>query len=306
MSTRQRAFPRPLGRLRQRSLDHLVAVALVAAGVIHLVLIPSHFRESTLFGAVFVAIAALQIGLALALLQRPGTATYRLALGATLGIVAVWAGTRFVTPPTGDAPEEVDLVGVVATGVELGTVVLLASALPAMGETKQHRIGWALATALGFAVLFLIASGSAASGSAEPGAPLIDAYTVTGDLSITIPALVVLVKGGWAYVTLPWSTALFLPLACLLLAVQVYLAMGLAACGPRATARRRGVLSLVPSLFAAPVCCGAPLAAFLGTSAVTSAISITPWVLVATCLLLAAGVWRLRQQTQRTASGGVP
>lgn len=296
MPARRRAFPQSsLGRTRRQALDQLLALTLAAAGVIHLALIPSHFRESALFGAVFVAIAVLQLGLALALLRRPGAATYRLALGATLAIVAVWAATRFVTPPTGDAPEEVDVVGVVATGIELGAVVLLASALPAGGGGRRHRIGWALAAALGFTVLFLIASGSAASGTAESGAPLIEAYTLTGDFSITVPALVVLVEGGWAYVTLPWSTGLFLPLACLLLGIQVYLAMGLAACGPRAAARRRGVLSLTPALFAAPVCCGAPLASFLGTSAVVSAVSVTPWVLVATCLLLAAGVWRLRR-----------
>ena len=64
-------------------------------------------------------------------------------------------------------------------------------------------------------------------------------------------------------------------------------------------ARRRGAISLIPAMFAAPVCCGAPLLSFLGTGAIVPLARITPLLLIATCLLLATGTWRLRRQRKR-------
>jgi hypothetical protein len=68
------------------------------------------------------------------------------------------------------------------------------------------------------------------------------------------------------------------------------------ACAPRHAARRRGTISLVPAIFAAPICCGTPVLSFLGTSAVVSLSHVTPVLLIATCLLLSAGTWKLRLQ----------
>jgi hypothetical protein len=148
-------------------------------------------------------------------------------------------------------------------------------------------------------LIYLIASGSAGSGPPDAGTPFVQAYTLTGDFSITIPGIAILLDRGRVYVTLPWSTGIFLPIASPLVAAQVYLALGVTACAPRLAARRRGTLSLIPALFAAPVCCGAPLLSFLGTSAVVSLSRYTPLLLIATSLLLAAGTWRLRPQATK-------
>lgn len=292
---------RPRRRLELSSrqiVDRTVATALAFAGVIHLVLIPSHFAESFLFGVTFVAIAAFQLSLAAALLRRPGDRTYRLALVGSLLLVAIWAGTRFFGPPTGTGPEDVDIWGVLAVGLELGAVVLLASSVPSLGGEARHRGLWASAGAVGFALVYLLATGSAGAGSPHDYISFLQVDILRGEFSVTIPAAVLSLDHGRVFLALPWSTAVFLPIAAALIAWQIHMALGASACKERLAARRRGVLSVVPALFAAPVCCGVPLLSFLGTSAVVSLSRLTPWLLIATCLLLAAGTYnqiRIRQ-----------
>lgn len=249
---------------------------------------------------VFTAVAAFQLGLAAALVCAPGARVYRVALAGTLALLITWAGTRFVAPPTGARPEAVNIWGVIVAGVELAVVVLLASSIPSLGSTPRRRGLSAAAGGLGFALIYLVASGSAGSGPPDPDIPLVRAYTLTGDFSITIPGVAILPDHGRAYLTLSWSTGVFLPIASALVAAQVHLALGVTACAPRLVARRRGTLSLIPALFAAPVCCGAPLLSFLGTSAVVSLSRYTPLLLIATTLLLAAGTRKLRRHSRRS------
>lgn len=287
----------------RRMVDRLIAGGLTLAGSIHLALTPQHFAESVLFGITFTAMAAFQLGLAIALVRRPGAPVYRIALAGTLGLLVVWAGTRFVAPPTGTGPEAVDVWGVIVAGVELAVVVLLASSIPSLGSAPRRRGLWAVAGGLGFALVYLLASGSAGSAPPIDGFPFAKVEPLTGQFSITIPAIALYLDGGRAFVTLPWSTGVFLPIASALLGAQIYLSLGMAACAPRLGARRRGTFSLVPALFAAPVCCGAPLLSFLGTGAVVSLGRITPLLLIATCVLLALGLWRLKRERGRLRPG---
>lgn len=303
------AAPAPLtgvaGRVHGRSVPYrLIAAALALAGAIHLVLIPEHFGESPLFGVTFTGIAAVQLGLAAVFWRGPGRRAHRIALGATLAILAVWAGTRFVEPPTGSGPEEVDAWGVVAAGVELAAVVLLASTIPASSGRPRRRWLWAAAGALGFAVIYLIASGSAGTG-VDRGGPLLEVRTFRGEFSLLVPGWALLIDGGRAYVTVPWTTLVFLPVACALIATQIRLSLAVPTCEARLGARRRGVLSLLPALVAAPVCCAAPLLAFLGTGALLTVGTITPWLLIATCALLGVATWRAWLERRRIAGHGL-
>jgi hypothetical protein len=282
-----------------RKLDFALVGVLAAAGTIHAILIPEHFAESAFFGALFTGMAVFQFGLAVALITHPGARVYRTALLGSFGLLAAWAGTRFFTPPTGSEPEEVDIWGVVATGFELAAVALIATIVPSRGMLARHRLAWSAAGALGFAVIYLLASGSAGHVDEPIGGPLVKVYPVTGDFSVTVPALAVYLAEGRAFVTLPWSTGVFLPIASVLIAAQIYLALGLARCAPRLDARRRGVVSLTPAVFAAPVCCGAPLLSFLGTSATISLSEATPLLLVMTVVLLLASTYRLARGDRR-------
>lgn len=281
----------------------LIAAALAVAGAIHLVLIPEHFGESFLFGVSFTGIAAFQLALAFAFLRGAGERTHRAALLGVLAILAVWAGTRFVAPPTGAGPEEVDVWGVVAAGVELAAVVLLASTVPSASQRPRRRWPWAAAGALGFAVIYLIASGSAGT-TTEGGGPLLEVRTLRGDFSLLVPGWVLRFDGGRAYLTMPWTTLVFLPVASALIAAQIRSALAVPDCQARLAARRRGALALVPALFAAPVCCAAPLLSFLGTGAIVTLATITPWLLIATCALLGAGAWQTRRARRRMVAAG--
>jgi hypothetical protein len=133
----------------RRVVDRLVAGGLLLAGTIHLILIPQHFAESVLFGITFTGMAAFQLGLAVALVRAPSARVYRVALAGTLGLLTIWAGTRFVSPPTGSGPEQVDIWGVIVAGIELAVVVVLASSIPSLGSTPRRRGLWAAAGGLG-------------------------------------------------------------------------------------------------------------------------------------------------------------
>lgn len=124
---RPAAAPRAVG-------SSVLAGLLAAASSIHLVLTPEHLEEGPHFGAFFLAVAALQFGLAYALLLRPGPRVYRKALWASALIVATWMVTRLVPPPGGAAPEPVEPWGVVATATEIAAIVSIATMTPSLGS----------------------------------------------------------------------------------------------------------------------------------------------------------------------------
>src|ERR687893_2313056 len=75
---------------------------LAAAGIIHLVMAPSHLGESAVEGAGFVVAGWVQVGLALALLLRPHRWMLPLSVLANLALVAVWGVSRTTGLPFGD------------------------------------------------------------------------------------------------------------------------------------------------------------------------------------------------------------
>jgi hypothetical protein len=107
------------------------ALASLAAGAIHAVVVPEHLEESLLFGAFFVATAIFQI--AWAAMLRDGREWDRRFL--TVGVVAnaalivLWAVSRTVGVPVGPEPwmpEPKGVPDVTATVLEL---ILIAVAL---------------------------------------------------------------------------------------------------------------------------------------------------------------------------------
>lgn len=68
----------------------------------------------------------------------------------------------------------------------------------------------------------------------------------------------------------------------------------------RFRARRRGVFAAVPAGAAVPLCCGTPLAAFAGGTAVGTLFRWAPWVIAATVLLLAWNAVVLARRVRET------
>src|SRR5690242_18604646 len=110
------------------SIATILVVGL--AGLIHLSLIREHFEERFVYGLVFTALAIFQLTLALLLVVRPGPRVYRVGTWGSGLIVLVYVATRLIPLPGASGPEEVDALGIAATGLEIAAVLLLAVAVP--------------------------------------------------------------------------------------------------------------------------------------------------------------------------------
>lgn len=274
-------------------------VAALAAGtaLIHLALTPEHFGERTVYGLFFLGAALFQGWLAWALLVRPSPSVYRTGAWGSLALIVIWIITRAVAPPLSDegGPESVTLLGVVATGAELATLLLLASVLPAStGKRLRARWAWAAATGIAFTLLLLLAS-SAVSYVAWVAKDLpyfnnqYAGFSLRSPFIIGMPLPHIWVVGAW-------STFALIVAAGALAGANVAAAMRASARG--CSARRRGVLAAAPAVFAVSSCCGTSVDMFLGVSATVALLRFTPWLLAATVVLLVASLVMTRAESR--------
>ena len=243
----------------------IVVVGL--AGLIHLSLMREHFAEQFVYGLVFTALAIFQLNLALLLAVRPGLAVYRVGIWGSWLIILVYVVTRLIPLPGASGPEEVNVLGIAATSLEIAAVVLLAVALPEPAASRRPRgapLWWGLAGAIVFWHLWLILTGIVQWTSTVYTTPLtwvgIDSWTALTPILVGEPLLHVWLAAPW------WS----LP-AAFVLAILVGLNLGystrLVSIGyVTARGRRARLLTLLPAGLAAPVCCTAstPLLVLLG------------------------------------------
>ena len=79
----------------------LLAVLSVAAGAIHLVMVPSHFDESVVEGFGFAAAGWFQLGAAWLIVTRPSRLILRVTLLVNLALIATWILSRTTGLPLG-------------------------------------------------------------------------------------------------------------------------------------------------------------------------------------------------------------
>jgi hypothetical protein len=299
----------------QSAVPRLVRVVLAAllgvAGLIHLVLTPEHAAEQPVFGVFFASAAAMQIALAVTLGVTANPSPRLLRVGIVLGLVLVliWSVTRIVAPPLapeGHGAETVTGWGVVASGVELGSVIglLMVAARSGWATRRSGALAWAAAAGIGYFLVFALSSsmvvynadGWPSDVGSAPGVTIRDATYLT----LTTPRLNVVLTDHVA-LTAPLLTYVFLGLSTLLLASNVAIGL-LASSTARSKRAAPGALLVAPALLAGPVCCAAPLLAFLGTTALGAVAVYSPVLLAAVSLLLALqGSAMLRQR--RLAAG---
>jgi hypothetical protein len=269
----------------------LLGVLLGIASLVHLALTPEHYREQPLFGAFFGVAGVVQLFLAVRLLARPAASWRLLQLlrVTSLLLLSTYVATRLVTPPLAPhaGAEPVDVLGVLTGGVELASVVAVL-ALPARaGRTATtSKLLWGSVVAIAYIAFFAVASGAVVYNRdgwppdvAVPSVTLRDA----GYWSLLTPR-VNLVPTEHLAVSVPVLTAVTLALSAVLLGANTALARTAA---ERLPGRRRPALAAVPAFLAAPVCCGAPLLAFFGTSALALFAVYTPVLLAVVALALA-------------------
>ena len=156
-------FTEQLAQRHVGSLGRTATILVVGlAGLIHLSLIREHFEEQFVYGLVFTALALFQLTLALLLAVRPGPRVYRVGIWGSWLIVLVYVVTRLIPLPGASVPEEVDALGIAATGLEIAAVLLLAVALPEPATARRPRVAplwWGFGGAVVFAHLWLILTG---------------------------------------------------------------------------------------------------------------------------------------------------
>jgi hypothetical protein len=269
----------------------LLGGLLGTAAVVHLALTPGHYRETPVFGAFFAVAGVVQLGLAgrLLLSAQASWRVLHLLRLTSLVLLGTYIATRLVTPPLApDAgAEPVDVLGVLTGGVELASVVAVL-ALPARaGPTSApSKVLWAAVVATAYVAFFAVASGAVVynrlgwpSDVAVPSVSLRDAKY----LSLLTPRVNLVLTEQLA-VSAPLLTLLTLGLSAVLLGANTALARTAA---ERLRGDRRPALAAVPAFLAAPVCCGAPLLAFFGTSALALLAVYTPVLLAVVALVLA-------------------
>lgn len=274
------------------------AVAVTAglawlAGAVHLVLAPEHFEERTAYGVFFLTAALFQLWLGWRLLRGPTRGVLTAGAGGSLLLIATWLVTRAVAPPLSPEgrAEPVTLLGVLATGAELAALVLLVGAVPiAAAPTQRRAVAWAVTAGSLFAAFVLLASNALSYVSPGTHVPALRVYW--GRFSLYTPIVYGrLVPGVWLIAS--WSTLLFVAVGAVLYAANVAALLARRP-GSATGSPRRAAISALPAFLTVSGCCGAPLALFLGTSAVVALVRLTPVLLLATIVLLTANLVVLR------------
>ena len=110
----------------------LVAMACAGAAAVHLVVMPQHFREATMYGGFFAVAAASQLGYATLLLLRPTRSLLGAGLAGNTAMLVLWLVSRTAGIPLGPAigqTERFSALDILASGFEfafvLGALLLL-------------------------------------------------------------------------------------------------------------------------------------------------------------------------------------
>ena len=171
------AIPRPWATI----LRWAAALTLACAAAIHASVIEEHYREWVLEGLFFIALAAVEALLAVAIGAGSATAAYRAAIALSLGTVALWTVSRTLGVPVGPqpwVPEPVGRADAIATLLELTTGTVLAPlVLPAPGRAM---------TAVAVAVVTMAATALTAFALAPGANP--EAHDHGFDFPVNVPA----------------------------------------------------------------------------------------------------------------------
>ena len=134
----------------------VVALALVAASM-HVWAMPEHFEEWWGYGVFFLVVAVAQGAYGVAVLRRPGPSLFLLGSAGNLAVAVLYVVTRTVGipyfGPHAGVVEEVGMLGLAATVVEVTLVIALVASLrfarwpgasdPIQGSPGQGSCGWA-------------------------------------------------------------------------------------------------------------------------------------------------------------------
>ncbi len=151
----------------------LLATLLVAAGAIHLAMVPSHSSSSTIEGLTFAVSGSVQLLLGVVVAQRPSWLVLVAIVGVSVVCIGAWVVSRTTGLPYGahegvaEAATAVDITVVVFEFATLLVVALLAFA-PTLGSSWS-RGAVVLASLLPVIVLVVAADALSSPGALDHG-----------------------------------------------------------------------------------------------------------------------------------------
>lgn len=145
----------------------ILASFSAAAGIVHVVMAPSHMGASKLEGGGFLLSAWLQLALAVGIVARPSRWLLRAVVAVNLGLIGLWAFSRTSGLPFGahaDHPESISFVDGSCVAFEVLIVALAALWLLRPGAVRFKGGAFAVGVPL---AAFAVASAAIASPQAR-------------------------------------------------------------------------------------------------------------------------------------------
>jgi hypothetical protein len=128
----------------ERSIDRTLvvrlslAIASIAAGLIHATVVPHHLEESTILGAGFVPTAIFQVAWAAPAFVRLDARTLDVGVAVNGAVVATWIASRTFGLPFGPHAWVAEPVGAVdATATVLEMLIVIGATLVRVSQPDQ-------------------------------------------------------------------------------------------------------------------------------------------------------------------------
>ena len=138
-------------------MQSLPVIAIAIAGVIHLLLAPSHYAHALAHGLFFALAGMAELLWAVLFWRKPSSKLYYLGLALAGGLIVLWLITRFLVAPFEHEPGAWDIGGLVCKASELAAILAL-SAMAVQGQiTGLPRIS--PARSIGIALILALAMG---------------------------------------------------------------------------------------------------------------------------------------------------
>lgn len=284
-----------------RRLVFVAAATMFLAGSLHLVLIDAQFRRWGAAGAVFLALGLYEVLAGAGLMGRPGPRAYRAGTWGSGLIAAAYVATKVLPVPAAPIPQPVSAPEIAALALDLAALLLLATVVPDTATRRPRRPApWlaGLVVALATPIIWVFVTGALlwVDPAALARPPATRLFWNPDRSGLITPALYGFVTDR-LYLFLPWWAGIGAAMLGLLAGANVWLATRLERVGRISCRRRRtGSLGVLPAAFAAPVCCGLPLAALFGLSAATL-FAAAPVATAASIGLLSANLLWLARRT---------
>jgi hypothetical protein len=145
------------------------AVLLLAAGIIHVMIVSSHWGHAPAHGIFMGAIGAAEIVWALAFWLRPSHRLAQAGIIIAVSCITLWGITRILPAPFEHGPEEIDAAGLVTKALESVTTVLLVGIVRSLPYPESDR---RVRRAVAALILLAVLTGFGAYGAARASEPL--------------------------------------------------------------------------------------------------------------------------------------